>query len=214
MGRQGHAVLHRSHPVPLRAARCALGSGVIPEHWRRGATGVKRRGRTAENTQVTEPAARWRIVGFYVVFAAFMVGAAAVLVVFLTTKHHPTTHVAIPAALGLVMGGALVLIPKSVKAAPWVFTAPIVATAFAGPSLHGAVGDVALSFAAGAMGVMSAYCSRTATASPLTLSGVTPERWRTRRSLDSPLIAHSVMDGQGSHLCEVDLRHAGRMFRF
>lgn len=106
---------------------------------------------------MTEPVAKWRILGFYAIFACLGAGAAALVVVLLATDDHPATQVAAPAALGVLLGSALMSVPASVKAPSWVVTIGLAVTAFAGPVLPGSFGDAALSFSAGAMVVLSPY---------------------------------------------------------
>jgi hypothetical protein len=112
---------------------------------------------TADNGYVTGPVTKWRIVGFYAIFACLGAAAAALVVGLLATNDHPATHIAVPAALGLLVGCALMLVPANVKAPSWAFTVGLAVTAFAGPFLHGSFGDGFLSFIAGAIVVLSPY---------------------------------------------------------
>jgi NhaP-type Na+/H+ or K+/H+ antiporter len=105
------------------------------------------------------PVARWRITGFYVLFAALPVAVAAAAIAFAAEAPRWSFAAALgSAALGAFVGLAIVRIPSDTALPPWVFTAGITAACFLASSLHvsDAVAAVVLGFAAGVLGVASA----------------------------------------------------------
>jgi hypothetical protein len=103
------------------------------------------------------PVARWRIVGFYVLFAALPVATAAAAIALAARAPRWSLVAALPAAgLGAVVGVALGRLPTDMAPPPWVFTVGIAAACFLTSALHvsDAVAAAALAFAAGLLGVI------------------------------------------------------------
>jgi hypothetical protein len=103
------------------------------------------------------PVARWRIVGFYVLFAALPIAtAAAAIALAVSAPRWSLAAVLGAAGLGALVGVALDRLPTDMALPPWVFTVGIAAACFLTSALHvsDAVAAVALAFAAGLLGVL------------------------------------------------------------
>jgi hypothetical protein len=103
------------------------------------------------------PVARWRIIGFYVLFAALPVATAAVAIGVAADAPRWSLAAALCAAtVGALVAITLGRLPADMMLPPWAFTVGIAGACFLVSALDvsDTVAAVALGFAAGLLGVI------------------------------------------------------------
>jgi uncharacterized membrane protein YdcZ (DUF606 family) len=103
--------------------------------------------------------ARWRIVGFYILFAALPIAtAAAAIAVAVDAPRWSLAAAICAAALGGLVGIAVGRLPPDATLPPWAFTAGLAGACFVTTALSSVADDVAAvvrGFAAGLLAVTS-----------------------------------------------------------